>query len=158
MRVADIVLLFDYSYWANRRILDAAAGLTDTQFTGAPPLGDRSVRDILTHVLDAEFDWRMRWVGAADIPVIDPQDFPTVASLRERWDADERDMRAYLATLTDVDLDAPLRLYQFWQAQVHVVNHGTQHRAEAAMLLTALGHSPGDVDIPYYLKEFRRRE
>ena len=37
-----------------------------------------------------------------------------------------------------------------WQALAHVVNHGTQHRSEAAVLLTAAGHSPGDLDMVDY--------
>ena len=37
-----------------------------------------------------------------------------------------------------------------WQALAHVVNHGTQHRSEAAVLLTSAGHSPGDLDMIDY--------
>ena len=40
-----------------------------------------------------------------------------------------------------------------WQPMLHVVNHGTQHRSEAAVLLTEAGASPGDLDLIDYLAE-----
>jgi uncharacterized damage-inducible protein DinB len=40
-----------------------------------------------------------------------------------------------------------------WQMLVHVVNHGTQHRAEAAALLTAEGRSLGELDMINYAEE-----
>ena len=38
-----------------------------------------------------------------------------------------------------------------WDMMVHVVNHGTQHRSEAAMALAAMGRSPGDLDFLDYV-------
>jgi uncharacterized damage-inducible protein DinB len=40
-----------------------------------------------------------------------------------------------------------------WQMLVHVMNHGTQHRSEAAAVLTAEGRSPGELDIINYAEE-----
>ena len=35
----------------------------------------------------------------------------------------------------------------------HLLNHGTQHRSEAAALLTQAGRSPGELDLIVYLEE-----
>ena len=51
-----------------------------------------------------------------------------------------------LADLKGVTHSLPLG-----QMLLHVVNHGTQHRSEVAMLLTELGHSPGDLDFHLFL-------
>jgi uncharacterized damage-inducible protein DinB len=40
-----------------------------------------------------------------------------------------------------------------WQTIVHVVNHGTQHRSEAAAILTGYGQSPGELDFDTFLIE-----
>ena len=41
--------------------------------------------------------------------------------------------------------------YPLWQQMIHQVNHATQHRSEAAVLLTQRGHSPGWLDLLYFV-------
>ena len=41
--------------------------------------------------------------------------------------------------------------YPLWQQLLHQVNHATQHRSEAALLLTRLGYSPGWLDLLVYV-------
>jgi hypothetical protein len=55
-------------------------------------------------------------------------------------------MYGSMETYNCMQLEEIATLY-LWQAMIHVVNHGTQHRSEAAALLTALGHSPGNLDM-----------
>ena len=160
MRVTEIEQLFDYSYAATRRILDAAQHLTDAEFTATPPLtGANSLQHILVHMLDTEVGWRENLrAGRRDAsPEIDPANFPNAAALAVAWREDERIMRAWLATLDDETVNAASYIPQLrlWQCLVHVVNHGTQHHSEAAMILTHFGQSPGDLDFTFYFKGFR---
>jgi uncharacterized damage-inducible protein DinB len=62
-------------------------------------------------------------------------------------------MRAYLAALSDEDAAGPFYDVILWQVIAHVAHHGMQHRSEAALLLTHFGHSPGDIDMVFWLDE-----
>ena len=62
-------------------------------------------------------------------------------------------MDAWLDTLTDAWLDELGDGVPMWQMLAHVVNHGTQHRPEAAVILTEAGRSPGDLDMIFFAEE-----
>lgn len=158
MNLADIRTLFDYNDWATDRVLDQAATLMPEQFTTAPAGSLPSVRDILTHALGAEVVWRTRFQTGTPAVDFRPEDFADATALRERWEVERVALHAYLATLTDGDLARPYRFERrgvplaltLWQILFQIVSHGTQHRAEAAALLTDYGRSPGDLDFLFY--------
>ena len=107
MRVSDIRTLYDYNFWANRRILDAAARLPADQFAAAA-LGACKLRDTLEHILSAKSVWRLRWEGTDPATVAFPDSFATIENLILRWRAEDQLLAAYLDTLSDADLDAGL--------------------------------------------------
>jgi uncharacterized damage-inducible protein DinB len=163
MNTTEILMLYDYNYWAHARILQAALQVTPEQFAAPNTSSYGSLRGTLVHALFAETIWRRRLQGEsmpAGLPV--EADFRTPADLQKACAANEAEMRAYLQSLSDADLQAVVK-YQntkgvafqnvTWNILLHVLNHGTQHRAEAAAMLTDLGHSPGDIDMILYLRE-----
>lgn len=163
MNTSDIQTLFDYNYWANQRVLDAVALVNAEQYFAPAETSHGSLRGTLVHILAAEIVWRMRCADGISPSALPAEtEFPTLDDLVERWRAEERVMRTYLNRLTDDDLHAPVRYSttqgtphenNLWQMLVHVVNHGTQFRAEAAVILTGYGTSPGDLDLILYLRE-----
>lgn len=162
MNTTNIQSLFDYNYWVNQRILDAAAGLSEEQFAASADVSHGSLRGTLVHALGAEWVWRLRCQGTSPKALLSQDDFPDLVSLRTRWDEEEHAMREYLAGLTDGDIAGTITSYSrtegtrfeapLWQILLHVINHGTQSRSEAAVLLTQYGHSPGDLDYMVFLR------
>jgi uncharacterized damage-inducible protein DinB len=162
MRATEIQMLYDYNYWATDRLVQTAARITDEQFTTPTRFPWGSLRGTLVHILAAERYWLNRWQGLTPRPDPTGSDFPTLVALREQWPHDEAELRSYLATLTDEDLDRPHTYVlrngaavsaPLWARIVHVVTHGTLHRGEAAQMLTEFGHSPGDIDLADFLDE-----
>jgi uncharacterized damage-inducible protein DinB len=161
MQVSQVELLYDYSEWATARILAQAAHLSHAQWTQASQPGYGSLRATLLHTLDTEWSWRMLCQFGQLTPALEEADFPTVEALAERWAQDRAEMRAYLASLTDTDLQDVIRYSVegvprervLWPVMLHISNHSTQHRSEAAALLTGFGHSPGDLDLMDFIRE-----
>ncbi|HHY58136.1 MAG TPA: DUF664 domain-containing protein [Chloroflexi bacterium] len=163
MNLTDLKTLYDYNYWANHRILRAAEGLTAEQFVAPRDLSWGSIRDVLVHTMGAEWVWRMRCQEhRSPSALLDPHEFPTLQALQTRWTEEETAMRSYLDSLQEAELSQPLAYVStagrpfsstLWHILVHVVNHGTQHRAEVAHMLTQLGHSPGDMDMILFARE-----
>ncbi len=157
--LAEIRALYAYSAWANARILATAEQIDPQQFTrDVDTLG--SIRDTLVHTASAQLTWLERWHGNSPPRLWDPREFPEVASLRSRWALVEGATSEYLAKLDEPDLARIVAYvnfqgepwsYPLWQQLLHQVNHATQHRSEAALLLTQLGHSPGWLDFLVYV-------
>jgi uncharacterized damage-inducible protein DinB len=132
------------------RILAAAAELTDDEFATRETVTTRDLRATLAHQLENEWAWRVKLKdGSFPDGDILPADYPNLGALKARWHREERDLRGWFAGLSDRELESPAlgddNPLALWRYLIYVVNHGTQQFAEAAVLLTRLGHSPGEI-------------
>lgn len=158
--------LYAYNAWANQRILDTCEKITNEQFlAGKGHSGiNPSIRDTLVHTMSAHEVWLARWGGVSPTRLLDPQDFGTLALVREYWDQIEQHTVGFMDAAED-DVLSSIMEYKntkgdpfaepMWQTIVHQANHATQHRSEVALLLTALDASPGELDVIGYIREHK---
>jgi uncharacterized damage-inducible protein DinB len=161
-----------YNRWANAKILDAAAAVAETEyFAAAPGLSFGNLHATLVHALVAEIVWMSRFEGVLppeeikDARIADRlavTQFPSFADVRQTYDKEMARQERFFAALTDEQAEAPLSYRtQYGEANTqplneligHFVNHGTQFRAEAAVRLSQLGRSPGDIDLIIFLRQ-----
>jgi len=165
MNKKTIRVLFEYNRWANARILEAAAMISEVQFLAQDMFPHGSLRGTLVHMLFAEWMWRLRWQSTPPEVWMKPDDFPTFASLKTRWLEEETLLMDFVGSLTEervhtefdyVSTEGHPHRRIMWESMTHLVNHGTQHRSEAAAMLTGMGHSPGDIDLIVFFNEGSR--
>jgi len=149
----DIRFLFGYDRWATRRLLAALEGVPATTWGQEDAVGERGLGAILVHQLGAAQRWRHAIQQDDERPHPEDEPLLSVEELRTRWDAEWVAIDAWLPSLEDGVLAYVHEGEAIWQMLAHVVNHGTQHRSEAAALMTDAGHSPGDLDMIDYVDE-----
>lgn len=159
--------LYGYSTWATDRVFDAAARLTPEQLDVPGQAGRGSIRQTLLHMITTQKGWLAWWDGSLPpeeaIRVrLDLTENPDLAAIRGAWDQVAEQTQAFVNGLSDEDAartftftppHGPSWTMPLWQMMLHVANHGTQHRSEIAAILTAAGHSPGDLDLLYFYFE-----
>ena len=164
MTIKDLEVLYDYGYWANRKLFAVVSQLTSEELTKPVAGSYGSIRNTMVHVMSAEAGWLDRCGGPKRGPRLTAEDFPTADSIVQAWDNVERQMREFLAGLKDEDVDRNVvfvlgdsepRSMPIGELLRHAANHGVHHRGQVALLLRLLGHAPGNFDMIFYFEEKR---
>ncbi len=171
MKVDEIKLLYDYNDWSDARLLAACARVSPEQYAAPASYGRGGLRATMVHLLDNLWQQRITLQGYYQKPLVNEaaydatelheEAFPTLTMLQERWRIEQQEMQAYLDTLTEETLNSTIRYVipgalrerVVWHILLDVILHATQHRSEAAALLTGYGQSPGDFDFTLFLNE-----
>lgn len=161
MRALDHVqALYEYNEWANEHVLKAASALSDDEFGRDLGASFGSVEGSLAHIVAGQTVWLQRWTsGSNPKSLMELQAIRGLPAIEAEFAESHAGLREYVAGLTDENLDRVLHYRDsrgeaherpMWQLLVHLANHGTHHRAEAAMLLTSLGSAPRELDYHFF--------
>ena len=150
-----------YNAWANGRLYDAAAGLSDADYRADRGVFFRSMHGTLNHLLATDRIWMQRFTGGGDAPDrLDAILHDGFAALRAAREAEDRRIVEWVGGLDAARLAGSIRYRrvsspeEFVQplspALDHWFNHQTHHRGQAHALLTGLGRAAPELDLLYY--------
>ena len=148
----EFAMLLQYTRWAHTRVLDT--------LRAADAVPER-ILELMSHLLRTQDVWYGRVAGTehADLDFWAVDDLEACVERAEastdRWDAllDERgpeglDQPVSYTNSSGTAFETPLR-----DILLHLVNHGTHHRAQIALLLREAGIAPPATDYIYFVRE-----
>jgi uncharacterized damage-inducible protein DinB len=151
--------MYDYTYWANKRYVAVAEGLSEEQLHRKQGHSWDSVHGVLLHMLSSETRWLMRWGGEAPRGHLAPEDFPTLARVTEKWASVEKELRDFLEAQTEESLEEVRPYINFqgerfqlplWQMMAHIINHETHHRGELAAMFALMNVPHAEEEVVQY--------
>jgi len=138
-----------YNAWANERLYDAAARLSDADYRADRGAFFKSVHGTLNHLLLADRIWMRRFTGSGEHPGrLDAILYDDFAALHAARRAEDARISAWVDARTEADLTLTLRYRTFSNpsdieqplgpALDHFFNHQTHHRGQAHCLLSGV--------------------
>lgn len=156
-----LTTLFRHNLWANERILERCAGLTDEQLDATIIGTFGSIRDTLRHIITAERSYFSRI--STGLPYRRPEDAPplTLAEITEsvrtsgsgliEWAPKVQPGDTVQINWEGAPRDLPKTILL-----TQAINHATEHRAQIMAILTQLGIQPPELDGWSYFAELAR--
>ncbi len=153
-----LTTLFAHNAWANLKLLDFCARLSDEQLDAEAIGCFGSIRATLWHIVGGEVSYVERVNGKLPPTLLPDDQFPGFAALQAaaRWTSDEL-LQLALAARDDTLVREPPPEYTFQyrlaSLMVQAINHATEHRAQIAAIITQLGMEPPDMSGWQYMAE-----
>ena len=141
--------LFEHNNWANLRIIQACAALSDAQLDAEPQSVTKgSIRLTLTHLVASQHSY----LSLLTLPAEARQRIaPTFAELQPAVTVSGERL---LALARDEHTEFPKNRLQTtdgyfvepWVIMLQAINHATEHREQICSMISALGMTPPDLD------------
>jgi len=141
--------LFEHNNWANLRILEACAPLSDEQLDAEPKSATQgSIRSTLVHLVSSQR-------GYLALLTLPPEQRPTtpltIADLQESIRQSGEGLLALVKDESKLFHKTQLQTRDGYHVEpsvvvTQVINHATEHREQIKSMLSALGVTPPEID------------
>ena len=145
-----VVAMFQHNAWANGKLLDFCAGLTEEQLAATTAGTYGAIRDTLNHIVQGEASYVERINGKRPPSLPENQPFAGIAPLRDAaaWTSAQMldlALGARSDTLVIERWPEATERYKLADLMTQAINHANEHRAHVATILTQLGLEPPDM-------------
>lgn len=159
MNAAELIDLYEYNKWAHLRTLESASELAHEQYEREVGGSFPSLCSTLQHLLATEVVWLSRWEGHS---LGEPPDYAgmvDVPALSRMWHSFWNRQFSFIRALADDELARPIGIrtrtgietvQPLSDTMLHVVNHSSYHRGQAASQVRMLGGIPRGTDYFIY--------
>lgn len=160
--VETLAAWLKYGDWVFRRILAAAANLSDADLDRPFEMGMGNLRKTLTHILEAEMWWHGNWsVAPPDGFQKLPENTPRV-EIADRLERLAAERGRILSGWDNETVRSPVACYfrpgkrmeyRRGESALQLGMHGTHHRAQAVNMIRRLGAPAPGVDYILWVRE-----
>jgi uncharacterized damage-inducible protein DinB len=153
-----LTTLFSHHLWANLRLLEKCAKLTEEQLAATIPGARGTIQETLQHIVTAERSYfsristGQRYDHPADAPPM------TIADMMESVQATGSGLIEWVAKVqpgdtVQIDWDGTPRDVPKTIILTQVINHATEHREQVKATMTELGIEPPNLQSWAYFDE-----
>jgi uncharacterized damage-inducible protein DinB len=158
MKPADTIsTLFRHNRWANLRLLERCADLTEEHLDAGISGTYGSIRDTLGHIVTAE-RWYFSGVSTGELQE-DPSEPATIAEMIEMAGNSGSGLVEWAPKVKAEDITIEVNADGTrWEVPTtviltQVINHATEHRAQVMATMTQAGVQPPDLQAWRFLDE-----
>jgi uncharacterized damage-inducible protein DinB len=161
MNRETFVQLFDYCRWANHRVWGCVVALSEDDFHKPLNYSIGAIQKQIFHTMSIEH-WWPHFLQTGQIHFHEYKPSLDRTAIRALWDDVEADNAAYVAQLTDEQLNRLVHP-SHWepeepaitarQALLQVLFHSMDHRAQTLAMLHSLGAPTVEQDFLAYLHD-----
>ena len=157
----EVERIWDYNFWSAEKILSKLQELKNEDFLKDLGDGCGSIRDKLVHILGADKIWIERIRNEIN-PFLNSNEIPTL----EIYVNEQKNLHSqYKILINNLDETKLIEMINYknlkgkefhtplFEILLHVANHATYHRGQAASLIRRITGKPPVTDMIEYFRE-----